>query len=290
MADASRFRMSDIFILPEHEDFLRALVVAMGEPDGIDGYYSDDGGVDLWGSLEDGFHVLGWGIIDGGPSIRASALRKVLKRDRRFARAAGSVSDDTVPLEDLVQRLLEPGTHAAMEYFSHDRSGWYYRVAVHHADGRTEEMDSHRLQDECREKLGVSAVDKATVAAARAVRPAPAAPEPAPTRVPSPIPQETPTMQRESHTINGQTFELVHCPPGTFTMGSPEDDADRLDNEVQHEVTLTRGFALGVVPVTQALWEAVTGENPSKYKDGEDAPRRPVETVSWFDAVRSATR
>jgi formylglycine-generating enzyme required for sulfatase activity len=34
------------------------------------------------------------------------------------------------------------------------------------------------------------------------------------------------------------------------------------------------------------LWEAVTGENPSKLKDSDDAPQRPVETVSWFDAVR----
>ena len=93
-------------------------------------------------------------------------------------------------------------------------------------------------------------------------------------------------MQRETHTVNGQTFELVHCPPGTFTMGSPEDEADRSDYEVQHEVTLTRGFAMGVVPVTQALWEAVTGENPSEHQDGDDAPQRPVETVSWFDAVR----
>ena len=93
-------------------------------------------------------------------------------------------------------------------------------------------------------------------------------------------------MNRETHTIIGQTFELVHCPPGTFTMGSPEDEADRRDVEVQHEVTLTRGFALGVVPVTQALWEAVTGENPSEHQDGEDASQRPVEQVSWFDAVR----
>lgn len=44
MADSSRFRMSDIFILPEHEDLLRALVAAMGQEDGIDGYFASDGG------------------------------------------------------------------------------------------------------------------------------------------------------------------------------------------------------------------------------------------------------
>ena len=93
-------------------------------------------------------------------------------------------------------------------------------------------------------------------------------------------------MQRETHTIKDQTFELVHCPPGTFTMGSPEDEPHRQDVEGQHEVTLTRAFALGVVPVTQALWEAVTGKNPSNCKDGDDAPQRPVHIVSWRDSVR----
>ena len=94
-------------------------------------------------------------------------------------------------------------------------------------------------------------------------------------------------MKRESHTVNSETFEMVHCPPGAFTMGSPEDETNRCNNKPQHKVTLTHGFALGVVPVTQALWEAVTGENPSNFQDGEDAPpQRPVEQVSWFDAVR----
>ena len=93
-------------------------------------------------------------------------------------------------------------------------------------------------------------------------------------------------LPRESHTVHSQTFELLDCPTGKFTMGSPEDEADRNDDETQHEVTLTRGFALGVFPVTQALWEAVTGENPSGFQDGDDAPQRPAEKVSWFDAVR----
>jgi formylglycine-generating enzyme required for sulfatase activity len=47
-------------------------------------------------------------------------------------------------------------------------------------------------------------------------------------------------------------------------------------------VVLTRGFELGVVPVTQSLYEAVLGENPSAFQ----GPQRPVECVSWFDAVR----
>ena len=70
------------------------------------------------------------------------------------------------------------------------------------------------------------------------------------------------------------------CEPGTFIMGSPEDEPQRVSNETQHEVTLSKGFWIADTPVTQALWEAVMGENPSQFK-GVD---RPVEQVSWDDA------
>jgi len=75
-------------------------------------------------------------------------------------------------------------------------------------------------------------------------------------------------------------------PPGRFLMGSPEDEAERGSDERQHEVILTRGFWLGETPVTQALWQAVMGDNPSRFK-GSD---RPVEGVSWDDAQRFIAR
>jgi sulfatase modifying factor 1 len=68
--------------------------------------------------------------------------------------------------------------------------------------------------------------------------------------------------------------------PGRFLMGSPPDEPERRDNEVQHEVRLSRGFWLADTTCTQALWQAVTGANPSHFKD--DA-RNPVEIVSWKD-------
>ncbi|MCP5228584.1 MAG: formylglycine-generating enzyme family protein [Candidatus Accumulibacter sp.] len=68
--------------------------------------------------------------------------------------------------------------------------------------------------------------------------------------------------------------------PGRFLMGSPTDEAERGGNEAQHEVTLSRGFWLADTACTQALWQAVTGANPSEFQD--DA-RNPVENVSWND-------
>ena len=74
-------------------------------------------------------------------------------------------------------------------------------------------------------------------------------------------------------------------------MGSPEDEPMRNDgrghadahfNEgPRHEVQISQGFWLFDTPVTQALWQAVMGGNPSSFLD----PKRPVERVSWDDAM-----
>ena len=71
-------------------------------------------------------------------------------------------------------------------------------------------------------------------------------------------------------------------PPGSFVMGSPEDEADRQPDEVQRVVVLSRGFWLSHHEVTQAQYESVMGVNPARFKG--DA-QRPVETVSWHEAV-----
>jgi len=74
--------------------------------------------------------------------------------------------------------------------------------------------------------------------------------------------------------------KLRWIPPGRFMMGSSESEAGRYKNEgPQHEVRLTEGFWLGETPCTQALWQAVMGENPSHFV----GPDLPVERVSWKD-------
>ena len=76
---------------------------------------------------------------------------------------------------------------------------------------------------------------------------------------------------------------LVWIPPGTFTMGSPSDEVDRYPNEgPQTQVYLSRGFFMGNAAVTQAEYQEVVGSNPSSFQGNVT---RPVETVSWNDAV-----
>ena len=77
----------------------------------------------------------------------------------------------------------------------------------------------------------------------------------------------------------GMTF--VYIFPGSFIMGSPEDELRRESDETQHRVILTKGFYLQTTEVTQGQWNALMGKNPSYYNNcGEDCP---VEQVSWND-------
>ncbi|MDR3234124.1 MAG: SUMF1/EgtB/PvdO family nonheme iron enzyme [Planctomycetaceae bacterium] len=80
---------------------------------------------------------------------------------------------------------------------------------------------------------------------------------------------------------NGVTLEMVSIPAGTFTMGSPENEAERRKDETAHPVKMTVPFWLGKYEVTQAQWDAVMENNPSHFK----GPQLPVEMIKWSDAA-----
>jgi formylglycine-generating enzyme required for sulfatase activity len=80
---------------------------------------------------------------------------------------------------------------------------------------------------------------------------------------------------------DGVSLEMVKIPGGRFRMGSPGTEAGRLDGEgLQHDVDVPE-FFMGKYAVTQAQWQAVMGNNPSRFKGAS----RPVEKVSWYDAT-----
>lgn len=80
--------------------------------------------------------------------------------------------------------------------------------------------------------------------------------------------------------ITKQEMEFAYIPPGSFKMGSPENEAGRERYESQHIVSLTQGFYMQTTPVTQTQWKTVMGWNPSSHKGDGDSP---VEQVSWYD-------
>ena len=83
-----------------------------------------------------------------------------------------------------------------------------------------------------------------------------------------------------SFNVKGVSLQMVYVEGGTFRMGDTfEQDIDASDDEYPvHSVTLS-GYYIGKTEVTQALWKAVMGSNPSGFK-GDNLP---VECVSWDD-------
>ena len=79
---------------------------------------------------------------------------------------------------------------------------------------------------------------------------------------------------------DGISIEMVRVEAGTFTMGAtPEMENPLYEEKPAHQVTLTNDYYIGKYEVTQALWKAVMGNNPSNFK-GDNLP---VEQVSWDD-------
>jgi formylglycine-generating enzyme required for sulfatase activity len=89
-------------------------------------------------------------------------------------------------------------------------------------------------------------------------------------------------------------MKVARVEPGRFSMGSSPNELERRDDELQHEVKITKAYCMGVYLVTQAQYRQVMGMNPSMFsprgrlKDkvvGLATDDFPVESVSWEDAM-----
>jgi sulfatase modifying factor 1 len=102
-----------------------------------------------------------------------------------------------------------------------------------------------------------------------------------------PPPQYPPTIPKPELALPVEqqpAYEMVPIPAGSFAMGCrPRADLECMGHELPaHEVTLRQPFELGRTEVTQELWLAVLGDNPAHF---EGDPQRPVDWVSWCDAL-----
>ena len=97
---------------------------------------------------------------------------------------------------------------------------------------------------------------------------------------------QTPVTNRDIITIpvkDGISIDMVRVEAGTFIMGAtPEMENPNSEEKPTHQVTLTNDYYIGKYEVTQALWQAVMGNNPSYFK-GDNLP---VEMVSWDDCQK----
>ena len=88
-------------------------------------------------------------------------------------------------------------------------------------------------------------------------------------------------------TVNGVSFKMIAVKGGTFQMGATSEQGSdaNSDEKLVHNVTLS-DYYIGETEVTQKLWDAVMGSNPSKFKGN----KKPVESVSWNDCQEFITK
>ncbi|MCL1994268.1 MAG: SUMF1/EgtB/PvdO family nonheme iron enzyme [Spirochaetes bacterium] len=117
-------------------------------------------------------------------------------------------------------------------------------------------------------------------------------------------PGKPPPQAKQAEKQNRQAGETAESksgiktawiPPGAFLMGSPQAEKGRSDDEgPQRRVTISSGFWICACPVTQEEWSRIMLGNPSEFNanpaEGEAQGRRPVENVSWYDAIECANR
>lgn len=113
------------------------------------------------------------------------------------------------------------------------------------------------------------------------------------------MPEAQPLILKVTDTL---TLKCIKLPPGRYLRGSPFYEHPRWQDEYPHEVVLTKPFYMSEIPITQAMFEAVVGKNPSKktpgawkkdsdpgfnerfrHKKPDDGPDFAVEHAEWAD-------
>ena len=103
----------------------------------------------------------------------------------------------------------------------------------------------------------------------------------------APQPTTTTTSGQLKFEVGGVSFTMVAVEGGTFTMGATSEQGSEADSDEKpaHRVTLS-DYYIGQTEVTQALWQAVMGSNPSNWKGSN----LPVEQVSWNECQQFITK
>ena len=101
------------------------------------------------------------------------------------------------------------------------------------------------------------------------------------------IKTEKKLLGKEIFIVNGVSFTMISVEGGTFQMGATSEQIGYADGDEEpvHSVTLS-DYYIGETEVTQELWEAVMGSNPSNFKGN----KKPVEKVSWNDCQEFITK
>ena len=103
------------------------------------------------------------------------------------------------------------------------------------------------------------------------------------------VAREMRALVRDIDLGGGVTMRFCWIPPGTFTMGSPDDELARGEDETLHEVTLTKGFWLAETELTQAQWAAVSALEVPFAFTGADLPVENVNRAELDELIATMT-
>ncbi|NQT69044.1 MAG: formylglycine-generating enzyme family protein [Desulfobacteraceae bacterium] len=87
---------------------------------------------------------------------------------------------------------------------------------------------------------------------------------------------------------NALGMEFILIPAGTFVMGSPVDELNRDESEIQHKMTISKPFYIQTTEVTLKQWQTVMGKKFLSLRRGPDT--MPVTKVSWYDSIEFIKR
>lgn len=96
-----------------------------------------------------------------------------------------------------------------------------------------------------------------------------------------------PTADMKTFTVNGVSFTMVNVEGATYYMGANTNDNNAESLEKPRHLVSLSNYYIGQTEVTQELWTAVMGSNPSKFTDSDQLP---VDCVTWNDCQDFVTK
>ncbi|MFM9102949.1 MAG: formylglycine-generating enzyme family protein, partial [Cyanobium sp.] len=103
-------------------------------------------------------------------------------------------------------------------------------------------------------------------------------------------PSPSGSNQAPGASSRGVALTMVSIPAGRFVMGSPPEEEERAEDEGPQHLVELEGFWMSQTPITQAQWRQVMESNPSHFSDNPESDQRPVEQVSWHEAMEFCQR
>ena len=234
-------------------------------------------------------HVAKHGVFDGCPQLAIFAMAGSPKTKAEFGRIMDKFYPEKGLNVDQAARLLEE-FDKRLKYYIVPTPSLNRKHTEHDYPSRILSVTGTVFERNGKKWISASEIGPAKIAyPARMLAP----------DKPFVMPDKEPLILRIADKL---TLKCIKLPPGRYLRGSPFYEHPRWQDETPHEVVLTKSFYMSEIPITQEMFEAVVGKNPSKkkrrawkstrdrafherfrHKKPDDGPDYAVEHAEWAD-------